>query len=275
MLWETDDAETTLTARFGFADAAAVADWLAQVVDEYWQLALQRLDRIVISSWNALAWVTASDHALIVKWSARPDLFAHLADIARLTKWLAARGVPTAAPFESVDDRLQVELAREDATTGPAANPRRFSLSVLPVMQGELLNSGNASQVQQAAHMLATIHDTLAAYPEQVGQGKPQRHHQLLHRDFRSANILHDGSRITAVLDWERVAYGSRTEDLALAAVLLSTRYHDWAPTTEDVRRTFIDAYCRDAPLTAVETQSLNSNIDAIFAELGWSRTSR
>ena len=33
---------------------------------------------------------------------------------------------------------------------------------------------------------------------------------QLVHNDFRSANVLHDGTGITAVLDFEEVAYRSR-----------------------------------------------------------------
>lgn len=60
--------------------------------------------------------------------------------------------------------------------------------------------------------MLATLHESLAAYPHRIDGGPPSPREQLVHNDFRSANILHDGTRITAVLDFEEVTYpqGSR-----------------------------------------------------------------
>jgi aminoglycoside phosphotransferase (APT) family kinase protein len=37
----------------------------------------------------------------------------------------------------------------------------------------------------------------------------------LVHGDFRYGNVLHDGGRLTAVLDWELAHYGDPVEDLA------------------------------------------------------------
>jgi homoserine kinase type II len=70
--------------------------------------------------------------------------------------------------------------------------------------------------------MLATVHDALAAYPHQTPRGgvRPEPK-QLVHNDFRSANILHEGTKITAVLDLEELTYDTRVADLAKSAVLL------------------------------------------------------
>ncbi|HET6911707.1 MAG TPA: phosphotransferase [Mycobacteriales bacterium] len=143
-------------------------------------------------------------------------------------------------------------------------------MAVLPVLEGDLLDVDLPSHVGEAGRMLATVHDALAGYPHRVGAGKSAAGQQLLHMDFRSANLLHDGTRISAVLDWERVTYGTRIADLAHAAVLLGTRYHDWAPTREDVRQTFIDAYSEQSPLTSAERQELSQSIDAVLKEMGW-----
>jgi homoserine kinase type II len=74
--------------------------------------------------------------------------------------------------------------------------------------------------------MPATLHEALAAYPHRIDGGRPTGQQQLVHNDFRSANILHGGTSITAVLDFEDVTYRTRVVDLAKATVLLGTRYH-------------------------------------------------
>lgn len=84
---------------------------------------------------------------------------------------------------------------------------------------------------------------------------------QLVHNDFRSANVLHDGARVTAVLDLEEIKHDNRLGDLAKAAVMLGCRYRDWAPTTEDVRETFIDAYSSRLPLRDAQRRELDRRI--------------
>ena len=84
--------------------------------------------------------------------------------------------------------------------------------------------------------------------------------HQLVHNDFRSANILHDGTRISAVLDFEEITYDTRVADIAKSAVLLATRYRDWGPTSECIRIAYVNAYDRHAvdaltPSERVETR--------------------
>ena len=118
--------------------------------------------------------------------------------------------------------------------------------------------------------MLATLHEALAAYPHRIGGGRSTQQEQLVHNDFRSANILHDGTSITAVLDFEEVTYRTRVADAAKATVLLGTRYHDWGPTSQLVPEAFVAAYHDQAPLTSAEQNELQSGITAILKKFGW-----
>ena len=117
--------------------------------------------------------------------------------------------------------------------------------------------------------MLATLHEALAAYPYRIDGGQPTPRQQLVHDDFRSANILHDGTSIAAVLDFEEVTYRTRVADLAKATVLLGTRYHDWGPTSQFVREAFVAAYSDQAPLTGAEHNQLQRGISAVLRNLG------
>lgn len=58
MLWEDLDPMRTLDARFGFRDAAAAGRWIARTVYDGWGLSVESCDRIVMSDYNALAWLT-------------------------------------------------------------------------------------------------------------------------------------------------------------------------------------------------------------------------
>jgi homoserine kinase type II len=152
-------------------------------------------------------------------------------------------------------------------TPGPLDN---VSLGVIPVIDGDLLNVGDPAQVTEADRMLATLHDAMAAYPHHIGGGPSARHEQLVHNEFRSANVLHDGTSITAVLDFEEVTYRSRVSDLAKATALLGTRFHDWGPTSQLTREAFVGAYCDQAPLTNAEQNQLQSAIEAVMKHFGW-----
>ena len=55
-----------------------------------------------------------------------------------------------------------------------------------------------------------------------------------MHLDIRSANLLCDGDRIPAILDFEEAGIDYPVDDLAKAAVLLGTRFRDWAPVSPD-----------------------------------------
>ena len=274
LLWEAGDAGQQLERRFGFRGAVEAAEWVGETLARRWDLHVTSCDRIVISSWNAMAWLVAGDRRLIAKWSAAPPRFARLRDAAQVTSWLEDHDLPVAAPITSTDGRLLVEFANEAKARLASRLPlpgSRFLLGVLPVVDGDLLDIDDAAHVVDAGRMLAAIHEALGAYPDRVGRGRPKGSEQLVHNDFRSANLLHDGTRITAVLDLEEVTYASRIADLAKAAVLLGTRYRDWRPTPEEVREAFVAAYLDRA--RTVLSPSQRKDFDAVVASLlrkGW-----
>jgi len=257
MLWESADAADALTKRFGFADAVSGVGWMGDALWDTWAIAVDDCDRIVMSAGNLLAWITTDGSRLIAKWSVSPRLFRRLADTATLTMWLHASGIPVAAPIPAKDGRLRVELDN-------------VSLGVYPVIDGDLLDVGDPAQVIEAGQMLATLHEALAAYPHGIDGGRPARHEQLVQNDFRSANILHNGTSIAAVLDFEEATYRTRVADLAKATVLLGTRYRNWGPTSQLVRETFVAAYHDQAPLTSAEKNELPRSITMVLKELGW-----
>lgn len=257
MLWEPVDPTAALSERFGFADALSAAGWMGDALWDTWTIAVHDCDRLVISDRNLLAWLTADDKRLIAKLSTSPSLFQRLADTATLRMWLQTYGIPVAAPIPASDGRLQVEL-------------NNVSLGVSPVIAGDLLDVSDAAQVTEAGQMLATLHEALAAYPHRIDGGRPTGREQLVHNDFRSANILQSGTSITAVLDFEDVTYGTRVADLAKATVLLGTRYHDWSPTSAVVRDAFVAAYGDQAPLASTEQNELRRGITAVLTHFGW-----
>jgi integrase len=76
---------------------------------------------------------------------------------------------------------------------------------------------------------------------------------QLVHFDFRSANILCAGGEVTAVIDFEEARHDHRLVELARAAILLGTRYHNWRPAPAEVRTEFLAGYQSVRPLTRAE----------------------
>jgi homoserine kinase type II len=257
MLWESVDPAVALTERFGFGDALSAASWMGDALWDTWAIAITNCDRLVMSDRNLLAWMTADDRHFIAKLSVSPSLFQRLAATATLRLWLQTAGIPVAAPIPTSDGRLQVEL-------------ENVSLGVCAVIEGDLLDVGDPAQVTEAGQMLATLHETLAAYPHRIDGVRPNGRDQLVHNDFRSANILHGGTTITAVLDFESVTYRTRVADLAQATVLLGTRSHDWGPTSEVVREAFVTAYADQAPLTSTEHYELRRRIAGVLKHFGW-----
>lgn len=275
MLWESVDPDVRLAERFGFPHAAHAAEWVVAALRHHWRLEVTRCERLVMSGWNVMAWVRVDDRRLIAKWSVAPTRFARLTDAARVASWLGAQDVPVAAPVPATDGRLLVELAnvRSRRLRSRLRLPgSRSLLGLFPVLDGELLDVEDAAQVDDAGRMLAIVHEHLASYSGRVGRRRPKARQQLVHNDFRSANILHDGTRITAVLDLEEITYATRVADLARSAVLLGTRYRDWGPTSEQVRAAYVAAYNDQAcaPLTDAEAQELERRTAAVLESLGW-----
>ncbi|MBG6097686.1 phosphotransferase enzyme family protein [Nocardioides luteus] len=258
MLWESADPGAALTERFGFASTADAIGWLDGVLAEHWGLRVAACERLVISDANCLAWITVDGCRMIAKWSMRPRLFARLAAIARLTVWLEERGIPVSAPRAARDGSLQVEVDG-------------FSLGLQGVVEGELLDVTDPVQVRAAGEMLARMHSAMADYPETIPTDEPAAPGtQLVGNDFRSANILWADGRIVAVLDLEEATYRRRVDDLAQAAVLLGTRYHDWRPTPADVREAFVAAYASVVPLGEDDVGTLEQAIEACLRRIPW-----
>ena len=139
------------------------------------------------------------------------------------------------------------------------------------VIEGGLLDIADAEQVRAAGEMLARLHLTMADYPGTIPtEVPPAPGTQLVGNDFRSANILWAEGRIAAVLDLEEATYRHRADDLAQAAVLLGTRYHDWAPTPADVRARFVAAYASILPPTGEDAALVEEGIETCLRAMGW-----
>lgn len=257
MLWEAVDATDALTTRFRFADAGHAASWLSETLQEAWALRVESCDRIVISASKLLAWLTVDGRRLVAKCAVNPVLFSRLSEVDALTAWLGGEGLPVAAPIAAADCRLRVE--REG-----------LSLGLYPLVGGELLDTDDADQVEAAGRMLAALHHALAAYPLSVAGARALEDQQLVHGDFRSANILQDGNGITAILDFDEASYRSRASELAQSAVLLGTRYHDWKPTTPATRTRFVSAYNDVFPLTNTQRVEFDRGVIAVSEHFGW-----
>lgn len=233
-----------------------------------------------MSDSNALVWVGTSSGPVVAKWSIDAERFARLAALARLTAWLAQEGLPVSAPVPTSSGHVQVEI-------------HGVSLCLQREIAGDLLDTSDPHQVRAAGATLSRLHDALASYPEAdrfpapdptsgslaaringwldvapehlpaVGRdalgvlladvpsgGLPV---QLVHGDFRSANVLCAEEGIAAVIDFEEARFDHRIVELARSAVLLGTRFHDWGPVSSEVRSQFLDGYQSVRPLTADE----------------------
>lgn len=280
MLWEALDPHGALEERFGFSDAESAGRWVAATVDEHWGVRIDACERIVISSGNALAWVTTPSGLLLAKWSVVAERFPRLAQIARLTLWLDGNGLPVSTPVAALSGRLQVEV--DDV-----------SMCLQRVVRGDLLDVEDRDQVAAAGAVLARLHRALAAYPDAdrvvapAGPPEPLASRitgwldaggehlpvaargalrglvaeapsdrlptQLVHGDFRSSNVLCAGTEVAAVIDFEEARLDHCIDELARSAVLLGTRFRDWGPVSAEVRALFRAGYESVRRLTPVE----------------------
>lgn len=284
MLWEPDDPHHTLAGRFGFSDGPAAGRWVAGTLHEHWGIHVDSCERIVMSAGNALAWTGTPSGRLLAKWSVVPERFPRLSETARLTSWLHGRGLPVSAPIPARDGRLQVEVGR-------------VSIGVQHEIDGDLLDPTDPGQVRAAGAALARLQDALAAYPDADRIPAPAGHQplpgritdwldsraghlptaardtlrrlvdgappdrlprQLVHFDIRSANILCARGKIAAILDFEEARHDHPLLELARAAILLGTRYHDWGPVPPEVCAEFLAGYQSERPLTRGEADWLN-----------------
>jgi homoserine kinase type II len=280
MLWEADDPGVALVERFGFRDGAAAGRWVVTTLDEHWSVRVGSCDRIVMSDHNALAWVDTPSGRMLAKWSIAPRRFPRLAALARLTGWLDGKGLPVSAPVAAAEGGLQVEVDG-------------VSLCLQREVVGDLLDTTDADQVRAAGAVLARLHDALAVYPDigripdlvdpstplatqltgwldscpqyltatarealswlvadAPGDPLPT---QLVHGDFRAANVLCARSDVAAVIDFEEARLDHRVVELARSAVMLGTRFRDWGPVSAEVRAGFLDGYQSESQLNSAE----------------------
>lgn len=279
MLWEAHDPHSALDGRFGFSDGESAGRWVAATLDQCWGVRVHSCERIVISAHNALAWVATASGRLLAKWSVVPERFPRLSEMARLTHWLDAQGIPVSAPVPALDGRLQVEVDG-------------ISMCLQREINGDLLDTADPDQVRAAGAILARLQDALAAYPdaervaalaeppgpltaritgwlagaEHVPVVVRERLRQLVaeapsdllptqlgHNDFRSANLLWAGAEIAAVIDFEETRPDHRVVELARSAVLLGTRFRNWGPVSAEVRADFLAGYQSVRRLTPAE----------------------
>jgi Ser/Thr protein kinase RdoA (MazF antagonist) len=257
MLWERVEPEQALRERFGFDGFEAVGAWVHGVLAEVWGIEVAGTGRMVISGPNAIVWVETDRGPLVVKWSLVRELFAPLEASARLLRVLDERGVPVAAPLHSIDGRERVVIE------GPIGE---LSVAVLPEIAGDWLDITDEDAVHAAGVCLAELHHALSGYEDdrlpttnpRAEIGLPPVEDdplQLVHNDFRAANILTQGPKIVGVLDFDEIAWGHRVEDLGYASVYLATRFTGWGPTPPDVRRTLRAGYESVRPLSAAEQE--------------------
>ncbi|MGC5289757.1 phosphotransferase [Micromonospora sp. DT231] len=282
MLWEAHDPGDTLAERFGFSDGESAGRWVADALDEHWGVRVDSCERIVMSSGNALAWVGTPAGRMLAKWSVVADRFPRLAAIARLTSWLDDQGLPVSAPVPARDGRLQVEaghvsIGLQRVIAGDlldTADPARVraagallsrlqeALAACPYPDPDAASTDSVPAKPLAARVLdwldtcaeqvpAAVRDTLRALVAAAPADPLPR--QLLHSDFRAANILCVGTEIVAVLDFEEARADHRVVEAARSAVLLGTRYHDWGPVPVAVHAQFRAGYESVRRLSSVE----------------------
>lgn len=281
MLWEGHDPGTVLTDRFGFRDAAAAARWVTSTVRSHWEIEIQSCERIVMSFTNALAWVRTPEGRMIAKWSIATPGFARLAALADVIAWLDRCGLPVSALVPTTEGRHQVEvdgvsvgLQRQidgELLDVTAPDQVRAAGSVLARLH-EVLSSypdaaGSPWLAREwpqplAAQISIWLEDDHPTAPTAALDLLRQRlatapadplPQQLVHGDFRAANVLISGGIVTAVLDFEEARLDHRVVELARSAVLLGTKFHDWGPITAGQRTAFLDGYQSVCRLTSVE----------------------
>nr|WP_240895342.1 phosphotransferase [Kineococcus siccus] len=253
-----------------------------------WDLEVEDCSRTVISDQNAVVWVRTDRGDLVVKWSRAPDRFARLEASTGLLRTLAEHGVPVAVPVPTVSGRDRVTLP------GPAGP---LSVTVLPELAGTWLDVADPAAVRSAGACLAQVHDALRDVPchdppwtrpatglrervegwlrtddpgfapgasARLAELLPrcpelQTTPQLVHGDFRAANVLTLDSRVVGVLDVDDVAVAHPVEDLARASVYLATRFTGWGPTSPAVRAELRAGYESVRPLAAAEARWLEA----------------
>jgi homoserine kinase type II len=301
MLWENTDPHAALRQRFGFASAQAAAAWLTDQLNRHYAIEVLSVERLVISAANLLAWLTTAQGRLLAKGCAQSPAYPHLQQLAGLLPWLAQEGLPVSPPLPSrqgerqvICDQLSIGVQRVIPGTllDPAQPAQAQAAGLLLARLHEALSSYPQTSHWRNAASLASLTETVGntTPPQPFATGEPvllatwamvqeraamlaqaEPGRQLVHGDYRAANILWQQGAIAAVLDFEETAWGYRVNDLAWAAVHLGTRYHHWGPVSPLVRATFVGGYTAHQPLSPLEARWLPILLAWHSINLAWS----
>jgi homoserine kinase type II len=99
------------------------------------------------------------------------------------------------------------------------------------------------------AHAIAVLADEFAWLTAQAGV-RAAATHGVIHQDLFRDNVLWDGDRLVAILDFEQASRGSFVYDLAVAV-------NDWGWDRSEIARAMIAAYDRAHPLSAADRAAL------------------
>lgn len=283
MLWESTDPEVALSIRFQFATPEAATHWLINTVAYTYGIAVTSVDRLVISSANLLAWLTSAAGPLLAKCCGFAPAHQRLLNTGELVVWLAQARLPVSAPLVATTGSVQVRcdhlsLGVQRVISGDLLDPTQLDQAHAAGVTLAQLHQALAAYPRTtdfathtqvptvtalidrwATQKLATITEPLLVAGSrtllqhiQEGDSGPLPI-QLVHGDYRAANILWHEDQIKAVLDFEEVRWGQRVNDLAWAAVHLGTRFHHWGPVTPAVHRAFLSSYITQNPLAVQE----------------------
>ncbi len=288
MLWESEDPLIAVK-KFGFQTPGQASNWVLEVVAALWNVTVVSCERVVLSALNALAWLRTNDGNRIAKWSIYEPRFEFLSEAAKLTSWLDAQGVPVSAPIPARSGRLRaqadgalIELQSvcpgelldvvdpsQVSAAGATLAQLHEALASYPDAKGMMAADDDPSWPRRVSNgdlrtpLAGRIDAWLAANGDRVppdlaaslrGQlgisPQIERPVQLVHSDYRSANVICLGGKVRAVLDFEEVRMDHAVVDLAWAAVMLGTRFRNWCPTPQKVMSTFLKGYCSARPLS-------------------------
>ena len=272
MLWESIDAHVALRQRFQFTSAEHATHWLMQTVAHTYALSVEAVDRLVISSSNLLAWLSTPNGPHIAKCCALASAHDWLSNVADLLVWLEQCHVPVSVPLPTPTGQRQVRCAHltlnlQRVISGQLLDPTHLDQAhtagiILAQVHAALAAYPRASDFittspipsldaivrewveQNGSRPSNPAFDTSSRALQQLQTSLlPKLAIQLVHGDYRAANILWDTGKISAVLDFEELRWGYRVNDLAWAAVHLGALFHQWGPVSAEVHATFLGGY--------------------------------
>lgn len=291
MLWESTDPVTALRERFGFTGLEDATEWMTTALAETWDIAVRSCPRLVISDHNAIVWVRSDHGDLVLKWSRARERFPALESSTRLLSAVAALGVPVAAPLPARDGSVRVGLEGPSGPLSASLLPE-VTGQWLDVTDLAAVRSAGSTLAQLHAALRSLEHEPPAAvpHPSAAQEEDPARRldrwlsesdrglapeasrrlarllrdapplgleTQLVHHDYRAANILVRGSAVIGVLDFDEIESAHRVDDLARASVYLATRFTDWGPTPGPTRTALREGYESVQQLTPAESRWL------------------